>query len=92
MNYLEAIASNRQPEMTGGLLTPSPSHTFQGCQIARREILSGHSPSGRAANEGWTRRQWIEYQKDLGIYRPEFPRTNAGHQWENEGAHWWDKW
>jgi hypothetical protein len=53
---------------------------------------AGHLPGNkfstdqiRAADEGWTRAQWIKYQNDPAIYRPELPSTNQGHLWENDG-------
>jgi len=49
----------------------------------------GHTPGNkfsdaqiRAAEQGWDRATWIKYQNDPYIYRPELPRTNAGHLWE----------
>lgn len=53
---------------------------------------AGHLPENkfssaqiRAADEGWTRAQWIKYQNDPAIYRPELPSSNQGHLWENVG-------
>jgi hypothetical protein len=52
---------------------------------------AGHLPENkladdqiRAAEEGWTREEWIRYQNDPDIYWPELPRTNEGHEWEND--------
>jgi hypothetical protein len=49
----------------------------------------GHVPGNkfsdaqiRAAEQGWDRATWIKYQNDPYIYRPELPRSNAGHLWE----------
>ena len=50
----------------------------------------GHTPGNklsdaqiRAAEQGWDRATWRQYQNDPYIYRPELPRTNAGHLWES---------
>jgi RHS repeat-associated protein len=53
-----------------------PEHKFTEAQL-------------RAAEEGWTRAQWIEYQNDPAIYRPEFPLTNTGHAFEDVVEYWW---
>ncbi len=35
-----------------------------------------------AADEGWTRRQWLDFQNDPGIYRAELPWSNMSHAFE----------
>jgi HNH/ENDO VII superfamily nuclease with conserved GHE residues len=54
-----------------------PEHKFSDAQL-------------RAAEEDWTRQQWIEYQNDPAIYRPELPRNNQAHEFEGEFDRWWD--
>jgi len=51
----------------------------------------GHNPENklstdqlRAADEGWTREDWIRYQSDPDIYQPELPSTNECHWWEDD--------
>lgn len=50
----------------------------------------GHRPGDqfrdaqrRAADQGWDRGTWRDYQNDPDIYRPEIPSTNRGRQYEN---------
>jgi hypothetical protein len=49
----------------------------------------GHTPGNkfsdaqmRAYKQKWGSDMWKKYQKDVGIYRPEKPRTNRGHKFE----------
>ena len=51
----------------------------------------GHKPSDkfsdaqqRALEEGWDADTWRQYQRDPDLYRPEKPRTNAGHEYESD--------
>src|SRR5690606_36984299 len=52
--------------------------------------VPGHEFSSRqrwAADEGMTRKDWLDYQNDPDIYRPELPRSNQGHNFEDP---WYD--
>ena len=35
-----------------------------------------------AADQNWTRQQWLDFQNDPGIYRPELPWSNMSHAFE----------
>jgi RHS repeat-associated protein len=49
-----------------------PEHTFETDPIRTR-----------AAEEGWSRKDWITYQQDPDIYRPELPSTNRSHRFQD---------
>ena len=51
---------------------------------------AGHLPEYKldtwqrtAADQQWTRQQWLDFQNDPGIYRPELSWSNDGHYFEN---------
>jgi len=51
---------------------------------------AGHLPEYKldtwqrtAADQNWTRQDWLDFQNDPGIYRPELPWSNASGEFEN---------